>query len=219
VDALGRYGMNFRGVGPDGGKGDGLDGVAKARGESDSAKHAQLVFRETAFRITDGANDVGVEIGAASDEIEDFVGVMTHEEAVDGEIAARDVVLCGSGENDLVGMAAVGIAEIAAEGGDFDFEIVVRDEDDTELSTYSKTAGKKMKNTFRGSVGSDVVIGGRAAEQEITDATANEECLVTVALKGGANRIGEFSRQHVEIMLRLRLGKFRIKKLVWKKEV
>ena len=122
ADALGGDNTDFAGVFADGGEGCGFDGVAEARGEADGAEHAEFVFGETAGRLADGANDSGGEIVAAADEVEDFAGVVAHEQAVDGEIAALDVFFGRLGIDDLVGMAAIGVTEVGAEGGDFDFE-------------------------------------------------------------------------------------------------
>ena len=114
--------MDFACVLTDGGERSGFDGVAEASGEADGAEHAEFVFCETAGRLADGADDFGGEIDAAANEVKDFARVMAHEQTVDREIAALDVFFGSLGIDDLVGMAAVGIADIRAECGDFDLE-------------------------------------------------------------------------------------------------
>ena len=47
----------------------------------------------------------------------EFFGV--EEEAVDGEVAALDVFFGAEGVADLVGVAAVGVGSVGAEGGYF----------------------------------------------------------------------------------------------------
>ena len=122
ADAFRGNDLDFVRVFTDGGESLGFDDVAEARGEADGAKHAEFVFGETAGRLTDGSDDSGGEIGAAADEVEDFARVVAHEQAIDGEIAALDIFFGSLGIDDLVGMAAVGIADVGAEGSNFDLE-------------------------------------------------------------------------------------------------
>ena len=56
----------------------------------------------------------------ATNEVENLVGLGIEEERVDGEVAAAHVFFRGTAVFDAVGMAAVGIADVGAEGGDFD---------------------------------------------------------------------------------------------------
>jgi hypothetical protein len=90
-DALGGDDMDFICVPADGGESGGFDGVSEASRKPDGAEHAEFVFGETAGGIADGADDFSGEIGATADEVENFAGVVAHEEAVDGEIAALNV--------------------------------------------------------------------------------------------------------------------------------
>ena len=50
-----------------------FDGIAETRGKSHGANHAQLVFAEAIFGISDGANNSGAQIFLAADEIEHFI--------------------------------------------------------------------------------------------------------------------------------------------------
>ena len=71
-------------------------------------------------------------------------------------------------------------------------------------------AVREELQNFRGScVCGDIVIGGIALEENIAHAAADEEGLVAVALKGVADRIGEFPGVHETIM---RLGGWEKKK-------
>ena len=149
ANALGGHDQNFAGVLADGGKGYGFDCVTEARGKADGAEHAEFVFGKTAGRLADGADDFGGEIGAAADEVEDFVGVVAHEEAVDGEIAALDVFGGAPGVADFVGVAAVGVAEVGAKCGDLDFEGIIADEDYAELRADVEAVGEELQDFLR----------------------------------------------------------------------
>ena len=200
ADALGRDDMNFVGVLANSSEGCGFDGVAEARGKTGSAEHAELVFGEAVGGFPDGANDSGGEVGTAADEVEDFIGVVAHEQAVDGEVAPLNVLLRSLSIDDLIGVAAVGIAEVGAEGGDFDFEGVLADEDDTELNSHIEAVWKELEN-FRGrGVGGDVVIEGIAVEKNIAHTATSEQRLVSAAFQDVADRIGQIPGIHGMIM-------------------
>ncbi len=121
TDAFRGYDIDFARVSVDGGESCRFDGVTETRSEADGAQHAEFVFSETAGGVADGADDSCGKISAATDEVEDFAGVVAHQQAVDSEIAALDIFFGSLGIDDLVGMAAVGITDIGAERGDFDF--------------------------------------------------------------------------------------------------
>ena len=184
----------------DGSEGCWFDGVAEARGEADSAEHAEFVFGETAGSIADGADDSFSEIGAAADKVENFTGVVAHEEAVDGEIAALHIFFRSLGIDDLVGMAAVGIADVRAECGDFDLEGILADEYDAELRADIEGVGEELQNFLRSCVCGDIVIGGIAMEKDVSHAATDEEGRVTVTLKRVADRISKFPGIHGMIM-------------------
>ena len=66
----------------------------------------------------DGANDSGFKVFAAANEIQDFILDGIKQQTIDGEVAALDIFLSALAETDLVGMAAIAVADVAAEGGD-----------------------------------------------------------------------------------------------------
>jgi hypothetical protein len=125
---------------------------------------------------------------------------VAHEETVDGEIAALDVFLGGLGIDDLVGMAAIGVAEVGAKRGDLDFERIVTDEDYAELRAYIEAVGEDPQNFLRLCVCCNVIILGLAMEKDVAHAASDEKGLVAVELKRGTNRIGEFAGIHGMIM-------------------
>jgi len=133
TDTLTAYGMDARGELADCGEGGGFDGEAETGSKADRAKEAEVVFFETLFGSTNGADYAGIEIVEAANVIEQScanggrlliwrgIGEMSRveQQAVDREVAALDV-FCGSfGIADFVGVAAVGINTIVSEGGDF----------------------------------------------------------------------------------------------------
>ena len=200
ANALGRDNINFACVLADGVEGGVFNSVTEAGGEAHGTEHAEFVFGETARRLANGANDFGGEVGATTDEIQDFAGVVAHEEAVDGEVAALDVFFGRVGINDLVGMAAIRVANVGAEGGYFDFEGILADEDDAELCANIEAVGEEPQHFLRGCVGCHVIIRGFAIQKDVADAPADKEGLPAVALKRDTNRIGEFAGIHGMIM-------------------
>ena len=78
---------------------------------------------------------------------------MLHEQAVDGEVAARNVFLRSASVDDLVRMATIGVANVAAEGGDFNLVAVAWNQDDTELGTDTDGIRKQLHDLSRRGVG------------------------------------------------------------------
>ena len=96
-----------------------LDGVTEPRGEAHRAQHAQLVFGETQSRIADGADDLGSQIFLPADVVEDFVRHGIEQQAVDSKVAALHIFLGALAEAHPVGMAAIAVADVRTESGDF----------------------------------------------------------------------------------------------------
>ena len=190
--------MNFGSEDLDGVECGGIDLVIEARGETHGAQHAEFVFFETAVGIADGADDSFFQVVLAADEIENLVGGGIQHHAVDGEVAALRVFAGIFGEADFVGMAAIGVAEVGTEGGDFDRLAGVlasafgglcggnfgRNQDDSELLAYGVGLGEDLHDLWRGGVGGDVEVGGVAAEEDVADAASGEESLVAVEAEG-----------------------------------
>ena len=177
-----------------------LDRVSKSRSEPHGAQHAKFILGETEFGLTNGANQAGGEVRSATDKIQDFAGVVFHEQAVDGEITAGNIFASCGGVHHLVGVTSIGITDIAAKRGYFNLDSFTRNEHDTELSADTDGIRKQFHDTRGSGIGRHIVISGVAFEQEITDATAHEQSLVTVLLEGCADRIGKFPGIHDLIM-------------------
>src|SRR6185312_15324479 len=176
--------MDLVGAAADGGFGAGLDFKIKAGGEADGSEHTELVFVEALGGVSDGANDVGVEIGASLDVIENLAGLRIEEHSVDGEVAAEDVFFGLFGEADGVGAATVVVGSVAAEGGDFGDDLLgvelVGDEDDAEVGSYGEGSGEELEDSVGVGGGGDVEVGGGVAEEEIADASAGEVGLMAL---------------------------------------
>ncbi len=130
--ALAADGVDTRGESADGGECCRFDLEAEARGEADGAQQAQLVFFKAAIGLADGADDAGIEIGETADVVDHgraqrrrsakvslqraACTQWIEEQAVDGEVAALDVFVGAERVADLVGMAAVGVGAVGAEG-------------------------------------------------------------------------------------------------------
>ena len=61
------------------------------------------------------------EVLLAADVVDEQVVERVEEHAVDGEVAAQGV-LAGGGEDDRVGVPAVAVGDVGAEGGDLDLQ-------------------------------------------------------------------------------------------------
>lgn len=159
----------------------GIELEAEPDGEPDGSEHTEVVFLEPGGGLADGSDDLALEVLESADVVEDLILEGVVEESVDGEIAALGV-FCGRAELDGVGVSAVGVGFIAAEGGDFDGtgRFGAQDGDDAEGGPDGQGAAvtEDLADLFGGSAGRDVVIVGAASEELITDAPAGQDGLV-----------------------------------------
>ena len=135
----------------------------------------QLVFGETFARIADGAKPPGRQIVLPADVIDDPLFDRIVKQPVDGEIAAAGVFLGGT-EGDAVGMPAVAVGGVFAEGGDLDHARRLRPFDgnhaERSADRQRAMAAEKFLDLRRRGVGGHVVILGRSAEQLVAHASA-----------------------------------------------
>ena len=130
---------------------------------------------------SDGANDSGFEVLAAADKIQHFILDGIEQQPVDGEVAALDIFLSALAEAYLVGMAAVAVADVTAEGGDLNRVVRVvseRNQHNSELRAHGVGFGKDPHDFVGRGVGGNVVIGGFDTEQQIAHAAADQVSLV-----------------------------------------
>ena len=119
-----------------------LNAESEAGRETYRAHHAEFVFREAAPRFTDGANDPGFQVGLPADKVENLAVVVTHQQAVDGEVAALHVFLRRLRINHAVRVAAIAVTHIRAEGRHFYFPAIPRNQGDTELRAHGHALWK-----------------------------------------------------------------------------
>jgi hypothetical protein len=102
-----------------GGERGGLDREIESGCKTHCAQQAQMVFRETAFRVSDGADNAGGKVGAAADEVENIPGHRIEKQSINSEIAAEHVLFRVGLEAYRGGASPVGVVRIAAECGHF----------------------------------------------------------------------------------------------------
>jgi hypothetical protein len=95
-----------------------LDRVFKTRGKAHRPQHAQLVFGKTTFGIADGTNDLIFQVAAAAHVIQNVATHGIEQHPVDRKIAPSHVFARILTEAHFIGMAAVRVANVAAEGSD-----------------------------------------------------------------------------------------------------
>ena len=144
ANALWRHEMDFRGVFANGRQGVRFDLVSEARRKSHRAQHSQLVFGEPSLGFADSANDARREICTPAYKVQHFTGVMLHQQAVDGEVAALNIFLRRARVDDLVRMAAVGVADVAAERRDLNLVAVPWNQHHSELRADPERIRKQL---------------------------------------------------------------------------
>ena len=198
ADTLAGDGLEVGGVAKDGGTGGGFEGEVETGGETHSTQHAEVVFAEAGFGVADGAEGLGLDINLAPDEVVELAGAIigegVEEEAVAGEVAAKGV-LFGGREVDRVGVAAVSVGAVGAEGGDFDLQaLAVRlfdEEDDAEGGADLLAAGEEGEDLIGGGGSGHIVILGRAAHELVADTATGEVGGVAGGLQALDNAPGE----------------------------
>ena len=111
----------------------GFDFESETRREAYRAHHAEFVFRKTTVGRADGADDFCLEVGLPAHEIEHFSRVMRHQQAVDRKVAAPHIFLRGTCVDHTVRVAAITVAHVRAERGNFDLQTITRNQDHSEL--------------------------------------------------------------------------------------
>ena len=182
-----------------------FDLICKPRREAHRTQHAQLVFREAAVRFADRAYDARAQICLPIDKIQYFAGVVPHQEAVDRKVPPLYVFLRRVCIDHAIRMASVAVAHIRAKRGDLDLNSVTGNQDHSELRSNGQPPGKKLQYLLRRCVGGHVIVSRFAPEQNIAHASAHQKRLESSVPERVANRIGQLSCLHHEIM-RLRCG-------------
>ena len=161
------------------------------------AKHAQTIFANACVRIADCADDLGVEIGATFDEIDDLTCVGALEDSVDGEVATMRIAYCIYEANGYRS-AAILIVAVLAKCRDFNDMTCVTHEHDAEHFTDSARLWKEDAKLLGRCVGGDVVVARRDVKEMVAHATTCEKRFVTSPYKQGS----EFARGRSQLKTR-----------------
>ena len=199
-DAFGTDDRDLAGHRADRRLGSRVDGQREAGRHADAAEHTQLVFREAMPRLADGAEDLRVEIGPATNIVEQLIRDWIEEHAIDREVATTGV-LFGRGEDDLRRASAVFIADVGAERRHLNrreapFLTRTDDLNDAKRRPDRDRAREQLLNARGPSVGRDVVILRHKAKELIAHASAGPQSLEAVLLKPAYDRQGEFAFGH-----------------------
>ena len=115
ADALpGHHGQPRR-LSPDGLGGVRMDGKVQLSGQPKSPEDAQSVLLKAALRLSHAADEPGLQVGPAAETVCQPVLVPGH--GVDGKVPPGQVLRQAGGEGHLVGVAAIGVGALPAEGG------------------------------------------------------------------------------------------------------
>ena len=190
-DPLRAHDADLRGHLADSRPGSRLNVQFESCGKADGAEQAEFVLGEPLLGVAHGAEQVAGEILTAADKIDHAIGNRVEKETVDGEVAAGRILL-GRTERDVIGMTAVAIRGVAAEGRNLDLAGAIRTlhEDHPE----GRADGPRPPPAERGAdlvghgVGRHVIVFGRFAQQLVTDAASRPVGLETC----GAERLDRF---------------------------
>ena len=120
------------------------------------------------------------------------VNERVEEEAVDGEVAAFYVFFGAEGVADGVGMAAVGVGAVGAEGGDLCHKAGTGAfggyKDHAEVGSYRESAREHFEHDAGSGAGGYVVVGRSATEEEIANAATGQVGL----MPGGTECLDDF---------------------------
>src|SRR5258708_2221130 len=132
--------------------------------------------------------------------IEPFGVFMTHQQAVDGKVAGVNILLGRFRINHTVRVAAVAVAHIRAECGDFDLEPITRNQDYPELRANGDALRKKCHRLLRRRIGCYIIVSRLTAQEQVANASAHEQRLITTAPERVTDRVGHFAWRHDVIM-------------------
>ncbi len=142
-----------------------LNRKVQTRSEAYGAQHAQVIFVEALFCISNRADNAAHEIGFSADVIEHLARNRIFHEAIDGEVPPLGIESRIRFESNRVGPAPVGVPSLTTEGRDFYVDsVAARDKNHAKVSSYRLRARKNRKQLFRSSVCTDVVILGRESK-------------------------------------------------------
>src|SRR5258708_3807439 len=105
-----------------------------------------MIFFKAARGIADGADDAGAKVVSAAHPIEYLTRERIHQQRVDGEVAAQNVLPGIRFKAYSARMASIGVGVIAAEGGHLDRSIALMDEHHPKVRNDLLVAGKQREH-------------------------------------------------------------------------
>src|SRR5260370_30908356 len=125
---------------------------------------------------------------------------MTHQQTVDGKVAALNILLGRFRINHTVRVAAVAVAHSRGECGDFDVEPMTGNQDYPELRANGDALRKKCHRLLRRRIGCYIIVSRLTAQEQVANASAHEQRLITTAPERVTDRVGHFAWRHDVIM-------------------
>ncbi len=183
---------------------EGVNVVTKAT--KPSAKHPQGVLPKAKVGVAHGADEPLGQILLPAKGVDD-PAVLGQRHGVDGEIPPGQIMLQGVPKDHRVGVAAVGIAHVGAEGGHLQTCAVQQDGDRAVGEAGRDGFFKQGHHLLRAGGGGDVPVAGSAAQQEVADTAAHGMGGKSAAPQGGkALCDGGGQRKHRQRLLTLWRG-------------
>ena len=175
----------------------GFNHKVQATGKAHRAQHTQGVLIKTALGITDGTNQLAVQIALAVVAIDKAaLGMPRH--GINGKIAARQIVLKRSGALHTLGMTTVGIEAVQAVGGDLNALAIANSRNAAEFNTrFNHGDIRSLERRFGllpQAAATHVHIVAGAPHQGITYPTAYVPSLKTSCLERAQNTNGGIGR-------------------------
>src|SRR5439155_10267777 len=130
-------------------------------------------FRESLRRITNGAHQFFVDIGAAADKIDHLLRDRIIKHSVDGEIAALRV-LFRRRKMHSARMPSINVSVIGTKGRHLELKTVLHHDDHTKMGADCERAWEKRLHGFGARVGNNVVIFRDQTAYHVTYAASRE---------------------------------------------
>ena len=188
ADALHRDHREAVEGGGHGGQGRLLDVEPELGREAQRAEGPEPVLAEALHGVAHRAHEAAAEISFAALGVEElsFEEVVGH--GVHGEVAAPEVLLDGRGVLDVVGMAAIGVIGLGAEGRHLDLELLPKNRDGAVLDPRRHDAAVELDHLFGPGIRGNVEVAHGPSEEIIAHRPPDEVGF----LPGGSERGREF---------------------------
>ena len=199
-DPLARQMARQFGIPTDRGQSFGLDLEAQRRRQSNRSNHPQGIFVESAVRVADGSKQSSGKVRPAAvrvDETRVLVRLAAPGHSVDREVAAGQVLLDRIPELDAVGVAVVGVRDVATKRGYLVLGLGVAHDHRPETVLVQRP-GEEALDPVRTGVGGQIPIRGVTAEQCVAQTAAHDKCGVSASPESGqqlGDRTGNLRRR------------------------